>query len=195
VAERLPDGKADEVLDVGCGTMLLEERLVGSNHMFVGVDLTRDMVMAGHQKRLPNVILALSGDAESLPFPDQKFLGVVSCYVAKYVDIARFTDEISRVTKPEAQVVLYDFARPKGLFAPFLELYIQGGLRTIGLLLRLAKRSSSFTFENLPRIVDMTDWDNKITRAMERRGFQTVSAERLTGGAVFAYHGRKRRRT
>ncbi len=194
VSERLESVGEGDVLDLGCGTLLLEERIADSNHRFFGVDLTREMVRLGHEKRLPNVILALNGDAEALPFAGGKFRMVVGCYVAKYVDLSKFAAEISRVSKPDARVILYDFARPKGFFAPFLRLYIHGCLRFVGFLLGLARRDSSFTFEKLPRIVETTAWDTEIVQAMEKSGFETVEAVPLTGGAVFGYCGRKRAR-
>lgn len=184
-----PDGTT---LDIGCGTLLLEERLAGSARRFVGVDLSKEMIALGREKGLANVALVVNGDAESLPFPDSSFDSVVSCYVAKYVGTSRFARELGRVTKPEGVVALYDFARPRGGLAPFLELYIQAGLRWAGLLLHLAGRRSAYTYENLPAIIERTSWDREIVAAMEDTGFQTLAAERLTGGAVFAYCGRKR---
>lgn len=192
VAGFLAEREEGDVLDVGCGTLLLEERLAGSGCNFVGLDLTREMVELGVKKRLPNVVLALNGDAEALPFADGRFGTVVSCYVPKYVDMSRFGDEISRVAKDDAIVIVYDFVRPKGPLFPILEVYIQGGLRVIGYLLRLAGSGASTAFSELPRIVDSATWDGKIIQAMEARGFETVTAERLTGGVVFAYCGRRK---
>lgn len=178
-------------LDVGCGTLLLEERLTGSGRRFVGLDLSREMIGLGRGKGLGNVALVVNGDAESLPFPDASFASVVSCYVAKYVRTSKFARELGRVTRQGGVVALYDFARPRGVLAPVLELYIQGGLRWAGLLLRFAGRRSAYTYENLPAIIDGASWDEEIEGAMEANGFRTVAAERLTGGTVFAYCGRK----
>jgi demethylmenaquinone methyltransferase / 2-methoxy-6-polyprenyl-1,4-benzoquinol methylase len=194
VAKRAGVKEGGLVLDLGCGTLLLEERFRCLGWRFVGLDLTEEMVRIGWAKGLPNVRLLINGDAESLPFLDQTFDAVVGCYVPKYVDTARLADELARVSKPGAAVVLYDFARPRGIFAPFLGLYIDGGLRVAGYLLKLGKRRSAFTFDALPGIIDRTDWDREITGAMERRGFATVEARTLTGGAVFGYLGRKRSR-
>lgn len=179
------------VLDVGCGTLLLEERLASSRRRFVGVDLSKEMITVGRAKRLRNTPLVINGDAESLPFPEDSFDSVISCYVAKYVGISKFAEELGRVTKPGGVVVLYDFARPKGVLAPLLELYIQGGLRWAGLILRSARRTSAYTYENLPGIIDGSSWDEEIVDAMENRGFQTTATARLTGGTVFAYCGWK----
>jgi demethylmenaquinone methyltransferase / 2-methoxy-6-polyprenyl-1,4-benzoquinol methylase len=149
------------------------------------------MIAEGRRKTLRNVALLVNGDAESLPFPDSAFDSVVSCYVAKYVRVSAFAKEVARVTKPGGLVALYDFAKPRGPLAPFIELYIQGGLRGAGVALRLARRRSAYTYENLPSIIDGSAWDLGITGAMEQAGVRTVSAQRLTGGTVFAYCGEK----
>ncbi len=178
------------MLDLGCGTLLLEGRYGGLGWKFVGLDLTDEMVRIGRTKGLPNVSGLLNGDAENLPFPDQTFDAVVSCYVPKYVDVERLAEELARVSKPGAAVVMYDFARPRGPLAPFIGLYIRGGLRATGYLMKLGRMRAAFTFENLPGIIDRTDWDREIAGAMERRGFDTVESRPMTGGAVFCYSGR-----
>lgn len=189
--ERIPFGRGGMVLDVGCGTLLLEERLPGVGRV-VGVDLTREMLREGAAKRLPNVGLLVNGDAETLPFSGGTFDAVVSCYVAKYVDIGRLSKELARVSKEGATVILYDFAKPRGAFAPLLNMYISGGLRAVGAVLGLAGRREAATFSELPGIVERTRWDTRVVDAMEAESFETVSTARLTGGVVFAYHGRKR---
>lgn len=181
----------EPTLDVGCGTLLLEEQLKGSGRRFVALDLSKEMIALGRGKDLGNVALVVNGDAEALPFPDAAFGSVISCYVAKYVRTSKFAGELGRVTRRGGVVALYDFARPRGALAPVLELYIQGGLRWAGLLLRFAGRRSAFTYENLPAIIEGTSWDKEIVGAMEENGFQTLATARLTGGTVFAYCGQK----
>jgi ubiquinone/menaquinone biosynthesis C-methylase UbiE len=188
----LPDGAL--VLDLGCGTLLFEERMGGSNCRFVGLDVTPEMARIGWTKGLANVPLVINGDAETLPFPDRTFDAAVSCYVPKYVSMTRLAGELARVVKPGARVVLYDFAKPRGISAPLLEPYIQVGLRVIGFVLRKTKKGAAFAFERLPQIVDGTSWDKEVLEAMEHRGFETMAASSLTAGVVFAYCGRKRSR-
>jgi len=182
------------VLDLGCGTLIFEERLRRSSSRFVGLDVTPEMARIGWKKGLANVSVVINGDAETLPFPDETFDAALSCYVPKYVSMARLAGELARVVKPGARVVLYDFARPGGIAAPLLEPYIQVGLRAIGLVLRKAKNRASFAFERLPRIIDETSWDREVVEVMEDRGFETMAATRLTAGVVFAYCGRKQTR-
>jgi demethylmenaquinone methyltransferase / 2-methoxy-6-polyprenyl-1,4-benzoquinol methylase len=188
------DGReSDLVLDVGCGTLVLERRLGGLGYRFVGVDLSPQMVRVGRRKGARNVVLLANGDAEHLPFADGAFDIAVSCYVAKYVDLPKFAAELARVTKSGGRAVLYDFAKPKGMAAPLLEMYIQGALRAAGRLLRLASKDEALTFSELPRIIDGTTWDDRIGPEMESSGFEPLAFARLTGGAVFAYCGRKKR--
>lgn len=190
VARRIGGGGL--VLDLGCGTLVLEERLEGTGHRFVGVDISPEMTRIGAGKRAPNVELLANGDAECLPFTDEAFDFAVSCYVPKYVDAKKLAGEIARVTKPGAGVVLYDFAKPRGLAAPFLQMYIQCGLRAVGWALSASRKSESSTFSNLPWIVEGTRWDVEVPAAMKASGFEPIQSRRLSGGAVFAYWGRKR---
>ncbi len=191
VAEWTAAQEGEMVLDIGCGTLLMEERLQRRRYRFVGLDLTEKMIRVGQTKDLPGVKLLVNGDAENLPFPDGSFSSIISCYVVKYVDLVKFAEEIARVTKPGATVVLYDFVRPRGPLAPFLELYVRGGMRAAGALLGLARNDSALTFINLPAIVDSSVWDSRIERVMESKGFQTRALRRLSGGIVCAYCGLK----
>jgi demethylmenaquinone methyltransferase/2-methoxy-6-polyprenyl-1,4-benzoquinol methylase len=191
VAEQASLADGALVLDVGCGTLLLEERLGGSGCRYVGVDVTSEMARRGWSKGLANVLLLVNGDAVTLPFADETFDAAVSCYVPKYVSVARLAEELARVVKPGARVAFYDFARPRGTAALLLEPYIQVGLRAIGFALRRTGNGAAFAFEELPQIIDGTSWDREVVKSMEEEGFETLAATRLTAGAVFAYCGRK----
>jgi ubiquinone/menaquinone biosynthesis C-methylase UbiE len=191
-AKWLSPARGSLLLDVGCGTLMFEERLGNAGCRFVSLDLSRDMVMMGQRKNLTDVILLMNGDAEYLPFPDESFDHVVSCFVAKYVDASKFASELARVSAKGAKVVVYDLARPRGPLAPFVGLYIHGGLRIIGFLLGRAGKDGAFTFSKLPSVVWDTKWDSRIVLEMEKMGFETLATARLTSGVVFAYCGRRR---
>ena len=188
----LGQGGGAPALDIGCGTLLFEERVGCRGWTFVGLDLTEEMLKLGVTKNLRNVGLLVAGDGERLPFPDETFGAVVSCYVPKYVEVQRMAQEVGRVSRPGAIAVFYDFARPRGRFAPLIDLYTRGGLKVVGWMLRLGRRKEAATFAALPRIIREADWDRRIREAMETSGFDTIEARPLTGGAVFGYCGRKR---
>jgi demethylmenaquinone methyltransferase/2-methoxy-6-polyprenyl-1,4-benzoquinol methylase len=191
VAEETAARPSDLILDVGSGTLLLEERLLSSRCTIVGLDLTEEMLRVGKAKGLPNVSLLVNGDAEFLPFRDAAFDAVTSCYVAKYVDFSRFAEETARVVRPGGRVVLYDFVRPRGPFFPLLYVYIHGGIGLVGFLLRQVGDRAAFTLSNVPHIVDGSEWDQSAAKVMEKKGFETIGLMHLTLGAVALYSGRR----
>ncbi len=192
VQERMPRQKPGLALDIGCGTLLMEERLRKSGWRFVGLDLSEQMLRGGQAKSVGCVELLARGDAEALPFLSGTFDLVISCYVAKYVELGRFVGEVARVTRPGGTVILYDFVRPRGAAAPFIQLYIKAGLRVAGILLSAYGSESAFTYSSLPEIVNGTTWDAKIGAEAEAMGLGRSAAERLTGGVVYACCLKKR---
>ncbi len=184
-------GPRDLVLDIGCGTCLLEERMGGSGASVVGMDLTMPMIRLGQAKALPIVKFLAVGDADRLPFQDSTFDAVVSCYVPKYARPELFSSEVARVLKPGGRVVMYDFAKPKGFFSPFIIMYVQGVLGGAGYLLGLARRDSAFTFRVLPGIVQRTVWDDVILSWFGSAGISDGRLRRLTAGTVAGFAGVK----
>jgi ubiquinone/menaquinone biosynthesis C-methylase UbiE len=191
LVEKLRLGEEDLVLDVGCGTLLLEQMLLEVGCKVVGLDLTREMLRVGLSKRLANVPLVVNGDAEFLPFAQASFDTVVSCYVPKYVNIRDFARELARVAKPGGKVALYDFVKPRGAFSLPLDLYIKGGIRMAGFVLEKTGSQAGSILSRLPTIVDGATWDRVIVGVMESEGFETGTFEHLTLGAVSAYYGTK----
>ena len=45
--------RGDRVLDIGCGTGVLEERISGTTAEVIGVDITQEMVRLAQGKRIP----------------------------------------------------------------------------------------------------------------------------------------------
>ena len=108
---RLPLGKDDRLLDVGCGTGTLLSRLAVAHPTtrLVGVDPVPAMLEIARQKLSPNVETHEAW-AEQLPFADAEFDLVVSCSMFHYV--ARPLDaliEMRRVLRPGGQLVLTDW--------------------------------------------------------------------------------------
>jgi len=178
------------ILDVGCGTGVLEECIDALGATFVGLDLTKEMMRIAQTKRIGCLDDLVLGDAEQLPFATESFDKVLSCYVIKYCNSRNFVGQIYRVLKPGGRVVLYDFARPHGLFAPFHFFYVYGALRLFGLLTRKYDRGMSFTLSELPKIISRTRWNQELELALTDQGFQ-YSSSRLSGGAVVLFWAMK----
>ena len=101
----------DRVLDVGCGTGSLLQRISQDHQptLLVGVDLSPEMVAIARRKLLQNA-LCIVGYADSLPFGDDMFDTVVSTNAFHYFPDSRLAlDEIFRVLRPNGRVVITDW--------------------------------------------------------------------------------------
>ncbi len=99
------------LLDVGCGTGSLLERIIRffpDTHA-TGMDPSPEMLDMARGKYLDGVDFK-AGWAESLPFHDDSFDVVVSCNTFHYWrQPARALDEIARVLRPEGQLLITDW--------------------------------------------------------------------------------------
>lgn len=178
----------DLTLDIGCGTGVLEEKLIRGD--IVGLDLSNEMLTIARLKQIENFFL-FRGDAEKLPFISQSFDKVLSCYAVKYCDLRNFVGQIYRVLRPGGTLVLYDFARPRGLLGPLHFFYVYGIFRVLGLFTRKLDRGLSITFSELPRIIRETHWYDELGGILESEGFQDLSSRFLSGGGVAIFSARK----
>lgn len=179
----------DFTLDIGCGTGVLEEKFVPYASV-VGLDLSNEMITIAQSKQMASLALVL-GDAEKLPFASSSFDKVLSCYAVKYCNLESFVSQIYRVLKPGGHLVLYDFAKPRGLLGPLHAFYIYGIFRVLGLITRRVDRGMSITFSELPGIIYRTDWYEKLGALLTEQGFQDLTSRFLSGGGVAIFWARK----
>jgi demethylmenaquinone methyltransferase / 2-methoxy-6-polyprenyl-1,4-benzoquinol methylase len=179
------------VLDIGCGTGLLEERLADSGARITGVDLTEEMLRLAQRKPVTRTQSLGVADGEHLPFRDESFDLVLSCYVVKYCNETRLASEMVRVLRPGGGVFFYDFTRPRGPFAPLHALYAYGALRILGKLTKPLDPGLAFTYEALPSIINERRWDDSMQGILEEAGLSEVGSRRLSGGVVTAFWGMK----
>jgi ubiquinone/menaquinone biosynthesis C-methylase UbiE len=98
----LRHGGGGRVLEVGCGTGLILERIAARASRAVGLDLSRGMLEVARGRGLEVV----QGVATALPFPDESFDCVCSFKVLPHVeDIETAMAEMSRVTAPGGAVL------------------------------------------------------------------------------------------
>jgi len=99
------------VLEVGCGTGLIMQRLVSQAGLLTGIDPSEKMLEKAKAKGL-NV---LAGTAEKIPFPDNHFDVTYSFKVLAHVrDIEGAMAEMMRVTK-ENGVVIAEFYNARSI--------------------------------------------------------------------------------
>jgi ubiquinone/menaquinone biosynthesis C-methylase UbiE len=109
VVERYCRGAA--VLEAGCGTGLLLERVARSADEAIGLDLSSGMLAKARARGLHVV----QGSVTDLPFPDERFDVVYSFKVLAHVEnIRAAVAEMARVTRRGGYLVL-EFYNPRSL--------------------------------------------------------------------------------
>ncbi len=111
VAIATPFARGARVLEVGCGTGLILERLAPIARTARGIDLSPGMLAKARERGLDVV----EGSATDLPFGDGSFDVVCSFKVLAHVEaIERALAEMSRVTAPGG-TILAEFYNPHSL--------------------------------------------------------------------------------
>lgn len=114
-----------DVLEVGCGTGLVLERVARLSGRAVGVDLSPGMLAHARARGLEVV----EGSATALPFPDASFDVVYAFKVLAHVpDIEVALREMARVTRPGGHVLVEIYNRRS---LRFVSRWL-GGARRIG---------------------------------------------------------------
>ena len=116
------------VLEVGCGTGLILERLAALAEEAVGIDLSPGMLERARARGLQ----VLEGSATALPFEDARFDLVCSFKVLAHVEeIERALTEMARVVRPGGRVIL-EFYNAHSLRALVKRLGPSGGIGASG---------------------------------------------------------------
>ncbi len=112
-ARALEAERGSPVLDLGCGTGRMGERLLGE-HPVVGADVSLAMLRTARE-RLGGRMSFVQGSAFRLPFRGGTFGGATSGFVLRNLDDlpAAFV-ELARVVRPGGGVALVDITEPRG---------------------------------------------------------------------------------
>jgi SAM-dependent methyltransferase len=115
----------DRVLDVAAGSGNAALRAAAAGAAVVACDLAPENFAAG-RRAARHAGLQLDwaeGDAENLPFGDDRFDVVTSCVGAMWApDHQRVADELVRVCRPGGTIGMINFAA-EGLLGPFLDVF------------------------------------------------------------------------
>jgi len=104
-------GRDKEILECGCGTGLILERVAPWSARAVGIDLSPGMLEVARSRGLE----VQEGSVTDLPFEDASFDVTCSFKVLAHVpDIGRALKEMARVTRPGG-VILAEFYNPVSL--------------------------------------------------------------------------------
>lgn len=106
VSGALKDQAFKAGLDIGCGTGRSSEALATVCQQVIGVDKSEDML--SQTKPMENIDFR-TGTADQLPVETETVDLVSLAGVLPYLDLALCVDEIRRVCRREARVLVYDF--------------------------------------------------------------------------------------
>ncbi|MGQ9489907.1 MAG: ubiquinone/menaquinone biosynthesis methyltransferase [Anaerolineae bacterium] len=142
----LPPG--GRLLDVATGTGDIAYEALRQDPALhvVGVDLTREMMLYGREKRPGQAFPFVEGDALQLPFGDASFDAACSGFMLRNVlDIRAAFAEQARVVKPGGRVVALEICLPRApLFSRLFRFYFFNIVPLIGGL--ISGRRDAYTY-------------------------------------------------
>ncbi|HMR91009.1 MAG TPA: bifunctional demethylmenaquinone methyltransferase/2-methoxy-6-polyprenyl-1,4-benzoquinol methylase UbiE [Chitinophagaceae bacterium] len=131
--KRLKKDKPATILDIATGTadMAIRTCRLLNPDKITGIDISEQMLEIGRKKvekeGLSQKIELQKGDAETINFADSSFdAGMVAFGIRNFENLERGLQEINRVLKPGAQLVILEFSRPRnGFVRRFYNLYMK----------------------------------------------------------------------
>lgn len=181
------------VLDVATGTGDLAIAIQkGTGADVVGLDLSQQMLNVGIEKvkeqNLDGKISMVKGDAENLPFEDNKFDAVsVAFGVRNFENLEKGLDELKRVVKVGGSVYILEFSKVQGMMRPFYMFYFKNILPRIGKM--VSKDDRAYTY--LPDSVEAFPYGAIMKSILQQRGFSEVVYKKLTFGIATIYKATK----
>ena len=182
-----------EVLDVATGTGDLAITIEkGTNAKVIGLDLSQQMLNVGVIKikklKLDGKISMQKGDAENLPFEDNRFDAVsVAFGVRNFENLTKGLAELRRVVKDNKSVYILEFSKVEGFLGPFYMFYFRNILPAIGRL--VSKDNRAYTY--LPDSVNAFPFGEKMKQILLDTGFKKVEYKKLSLGIATIYKATK----
>ena len=182
-----------EVLDVATGTGDLAIAVQkGTKSKVVGLDLSQQMLNVGVIKikklNLDGEISMQKGDAENLPFSDDRFDAVTVAFgVRNFENLNKGLSELRRVVKEGKSIFILEFSKVEGFLGPFYMFYFKNVLPKIGRL--VSKDNRAYTY--LPDSVNAFPFGEKMKQILLNTGFKNVEYKRQSFGIATIYKATK----
>lgn len=178
----VPGGK--RVLDIATGTgeLAIEAVRQGARSV-IGVDFCGPMLdEAARKTRGTGPIRLAAGDAQSLPFRDGTFDGVINGFLLRNVaDLPLTLREMARVLKPGGRLVCLEITHPPSrLFGPLFRLFFYGIVPQLGAM--VAREPGAYNY--LPNSLTHFPEAPRLASMLRDAGFAKVSYRYLGFGAV-----------
>jgi len=171
----------DRVLDACCGTGDLAIASLPVAREIVGLDFSERMLERARRKA--PAIEWVQGDALALPFADESFdAATVGFGVRNLEDLEAGLRELHRVLRPGGRLGVLEITKPRGVLAPFFELWFDVLVPLAG---KLLPGGAAYTY--LPASVRRFPSAEELAALLRRIGFDDVNF-RLLGGSIVALH-------
>jgi demethylmenaquinone methyltransferase/2-methoxy-6-polyprenyl-1,4-benzoquinol methylase len=185
-----------QVLDLAGGTGDLALRFaakVGDSGSVTLADISADMLDVGRRRLVDSGVLKgvcyVQADAESLPFPENRFDLISIAFGLRNVTVKeRALESMFRVLRPGGQMLILEFSALKvPLLDPLYRAYIMKVLPRMGRL--IAGDSDSYRY--LAESIRMHPSQEKLLEMMKTAGFERCNYHNLSGGIAAVHRGYK----
>ena len=185
VAERVAAIPNALILDVCTGTGDLALTVGGD---VVGADFCLPMLERARSKarRMQRGLPLCAADALSLPFAEGAADVVTVAFgIRNFANLEVGLRELVRVLRPGGVLLVLEFSRPKGPFAPILGWWVRNVPPRVGRLLSGDREA----YDYLPASVSTFPEGAVMCAALEGAGLVDVTVRPLTGGVASLYEG------
>lgn len=182
-------------LDLCCGTGDISFALAQRGAETTGLDFSPQMLEVAAQRKAQNLNSQttppkfIQGDAQQLPFPDNQFDIVTVGYgLRNLTSWERGVDEMVRVARPGARLIVLDFGKPpNALWRAIYFTHLQLSVPLIGLLFCGNAQAYAYILESLKHYPAQLAVAEKM-RALKLKNVQVIN---LLGGAMAINYGEK----
>lgn len=189
---KLELGARPKVLDLATGTADLAIRIAQTHTdaQVVGLDPSVNMLAIGRDKaradEVDGRVKLVEGDAQALPFDDDRFDGVTIAFGIRNVpDRARALAEMARVTRPGGRVAILELSEPRsGLLGPLARFHVHHVVPTLGGLL-----SGKKEYRYLQQSIAAFPPPETFAELMRSAGLDVLEVIPLTFGVCTLYVG------
>lgn len=186
--------KPKVILDVATGTGdFALQALTLNPDKIIGVDISEGMLEVGRKKMetrgLTDKISLMKADSENLPFEENKFDAVIVSFgVRNFENLILGLQEIFRVMKPGASLVVLEFSHPtKFPFKQGFNFYFNFILPKLGSWISRDKAAYSY----LPESVQAFPDGENFVKILKEVGYKEVACKSLTFGISSIYTAQK----
>jgi demethylmenaquinone methyltransferase / 2-methoxy-6-polyprenyl-1,4-benzoquinol methylase len=181
----------DRSLDVCCGTGDISFALARTGATVTGLDFSEAMLAVANQRNPRSSTLnpRIQGDAQKIPFADATFDAVtVGFGLRNLASWEAGLDEMARVAKPGARLIVLDFGKPdnalwRWIYFTYLKLLVP----LLGLL--VCGKPSAYAYI----IASLRDYPAQrgVEMRMRQLGLVNVRMDNFIGGAMSINYGEK----